>query len=175
MLAETLASLVNQQTDIDDYPTNQALTGAAGNVSIEVETEREKLGLHTASIEDIERALESTNIGETYKTEVAEAFRQASIGDPGHIAIKSLIPTNAHPGVIACLRASFTEHKVPAVFKRDSQRHLLDGEIYRIKISTAYERAPRRVLDATVLFTGDDEDPAWILGWDRYSITQKEC
>ena len=174
-LAATLTSLVNLESTIEDYPIVTTLSGSDLDAQTSVETERDKLGLNSAETTDFTDALANSNIRATYHLALSQAFRRAVSRRPAHTTVRQLLPDGATSGLADCLRSTFTEHKVPAVFKRDNQRHLLNGEIYRIKIETKPESHTPRVLDVAVLFTGDDRDPVWVLNWDRYSISKKEC
>lgn len=172
-LAETITRLVNGQTTIDDFPATRVSKADTRNITISIEAERAKLDLNSTELTDFTEALNQTGLSAAHKASAIQAYERARIKSSQHIEIKDLHDAG---NSVDCLRSVMTEFRVPAIHKRSNQRYVLDGEIYRIKVQTAPESKKSMVLDVAVLFTGNDEDPAWVLSWDRYSLSrQEEC
>ena len=70
---------------------------------------------------------------------------------------------------LACLRDQFSLFRSTAVVganEHDGSRYIQDGLILRLMIETDSDRI-YRALDTVVLFTGIENDPFWVLGWQR--------
>ncbi len=77
---------------------------------------------------------------------------------------------------IHCLREQFTIFSSNAPFDYDPRRGTIsDGAILRLIISPN-SPSSKRVLDATVLFTGIKSEPYWVLDWTRApTYSEEEC
>lgn len=83
-----------------------------------------------------------------------------------------------NPDLAACLRDHVTLYRSTAIVEpafNGKEVQVSDGTILRIMLEHRDE-SQYRGLDTVVLFTGLEDDPYWILDWQRRDITERgEC
>lgn len=174
--ADTLADLANGDTLVADYPKVETIGDQNTRITVSVELDREKLQLKTLEAGELESFLETIEAAPADIRFALNTLQQRGDEASGHFSMNDLFAPGTPSAIVSCARSQITEYSIPAVFKRESEKHRLDGETLRLQVKADRSSVVSRNLDIAVLFTGDDRDPMWVLNWDRYDLnTTMEC
>lgn len=168
VLHSSVASLVHRKTTFEEFSEGAMLDFEGAQFRVMVEHEGDKLNLNTAEFSEIGPVLARSGLTSKAQRDYLYLIRtkRRTDGTP-FLGFKELSLENQNSAWDACLRRAFTLYQTPRPLSNSARkgRDGLDGLYLRFLVETI-DRS--RGLDATVLLTGNSQDPMWVFDFTRF-------